>query len=64
MARAGVGAAFIYDRSIQDTGRDLCYYKIPYPESIRNVDMVLNKSRYISRATRLFIETLQKYYSE
>ena len=64
MARAGIGATFIYDRSIQDAGRDLCYYKIPYPESVRNLDMVLNKKRYISRATRLFIEMLQEYYHE
>lgn len=55
MARAGVGGAtFIYDRSIQDTGRDLCYYKIGYPESMRDVEMILNKNRYISRAVQLF----------
>lgn len=64
MARAGIGVTFIYDRSIQDTGRDLCYYKLPYPESTRDVDIVLNKKRYVSRPMRLFTEMLQAHYRE
>lgn len=62
LALAGIGATFIPDRIITDRPDALLYYKIVFPQVIRDMNIVTNKKSYISRAVQLFIEMFTGYY--
>ena len=56
LAAAGLGAAFISDRLVNETEDQLLYYKLDPRQSKRTFYMLLPNRRYTSAAVRRFIE--------
>lgn len=56
LAAAGLGAAFISDRLVNETEDQLLYYKLDPRQSKRTFYMLLPNRRYTSTAVRRFIE--------
>lgn len=62
LALAGIGATFVPDRIVSGGRDSIRYYKIVFPQTIRNMNIVTNKKSYIPRAVQLFIEIFSDYY--
>ena len=63
MAIHGMGAAFMYDRSILDTGANILYFKLDPSFSIRHINLVSNPKYYTSNALLKFVAMFREYYS-
>ena len=56
LVQAGLGAAFIPDKSVVRNQSDTVFYKLSYPKVIRDMKIVTNNKSYISFAVQHFIE--------
>ena len=56
LANAGIGAAFVSDRLVSTLGSRLHYYRLESELTTRQFYILLPKRRYISTASRRFIE--------
>lgn len=62
LAQSAIGATFIPDRIASGRPDSLLYYKLVFPQVIRDMNIVTNKKSYVSRAVQLFIEMFTGYY--
>lgn len=56
LANAGIGATFVSDRLVTSLGSGLHYYKLASELSMRQFYILLPKRRYVSAASRRFID--------
>lgn len=56
LANAGIGATFVSDRLVTSLGNGLHYYKLESELSMRQFFILLPKRKYVSVASRKFIE--------
>lgn len=62
LAEAGIGATFISDRIVTRVTDRVLFYKLVFPDVIRDMNIVVNRDCYISQALKLFIETFTEHY--
>lgn len=62
LAQAGIGVTFVPDRAVTKNHRDTIFYKLSYPQTVRNMNIITNKRSYISCAVRHFIDMFTAYY--
>ena len=64
LAKAGMGAAFIPDRMVSAGDHDILFYKIGLDQATRSMNLVMDKSRYVSLAIQHFTKMLTAYFKE
>lgn len=64
LAQAGIGVTFIPDRAVVKNHRDTVFYKLSYPQAVRDMSIITNKRSYISCAARYFIDMFTAYYRD
>lgn len=64
LAIQGIGAAFIYDKAVIDTGADLLYFKLDPTHANRTSNLVTNPKSYVSNALIHFMRMFQTYYAD
>lgn len=64
LAQAGIGVTFIPDRAVVKNHRDTVFYKLSYPQTVRDMSIITNNRSYISCAVRHFIDMFIAYYRD
>lgn len=64
LAQAGIGAAFVPDRTVTRACPELVFYKLDFPRTVRNMSVATNRKSYVSTAVSQFIEMFTAYYGE
>lgn len=64
LAIQGIGAAFIYDKAVIDTGADLLYFKLDPTHANRTVNVIISRKKYVSNALTHFMRMFQAYYAD
>ncbi len=62
LSSSGIGAAFISDYQIDESTRDLLFYKIGAPSTTRVFDLVMSDRHYVSNAMKAFSDLFRSYY--
>lgn len=63
LAIEGIGAAFVYDKAVADTGADILYFKLDPSYAHRTCNLVTNPKSYASNALIQFMQMFQEYYA-
>lgn len=62
LALTGIGATFVPDRAVKENHPELVFYKLPSQQTVRNMHIVINNKRYMSKATNRFIDMFVSSY--